>query len=204
MAERFNLPALFLGVSFLAVLGAITHLGMIITATWLLIFLPILLGAFYSSQLYRLATVWTPRSVFKNSLLVVGGGFVIMFLFMLSCHYFPELYPANTDRNEDITFGPMIYIGAILFAVLPIILYSAFAIWLPTGLASGESNGVTAIVHGGFWGLLLFVVCLALEYATNSLFGGVREDMVRGHTILFWVNIVIGIGSFMVSNYHDI
>jgi hypothetical protein len=206
MPKVYHLPAFLLSVSFLSALLAVSHGAMVLPkwpSLWLVILAPVVLGAVYSFLLHRMSKGGAARSVFRSSLLVVVG-FALMFLWMLSLYYFPNLYPDQGSGNVD--FGYVIYLGTVFLAVPLITLYSIYALWLPTKLASEKPDRacdgrVIAILHGGGWGLLLVLLCFAISYPTNALFAGSYEQTLRDVVKLLYAELAVCMVTFLASGF---
>jgi hypothetical protein len=204
MSKVFHVPTLFLSVSFISALLSIGHGTMVVPREHqvLVTFLPpVMLGVIYSLLLNRMAKSGVARFVFRSSLLTVVG-FVLMFLWMISLYYFPNLYPNDGYSGNDFTF--IIYLGVAFFAVPVITLYSIFALWLPTKLATEASSGggdgrVIASIHGGFWGLSLFLLCFAIYFPTYAMFSGSYEQVLRGVKNLASIELGICVATFIGS-----
>jgi hypothetical protein len=174
------------------------------SSPWLLILLPIVLGAIYSLLLHCMAKGGAAGSVFRSSLLIVIGVFTLLFLWMLSIHYFPDLYPNYSTENVGFDF--IIYLGVVFFAMPFITLFSIFTLWLLTKPASEKSVSASdgwggAMIHGGFWGLLLVVICFAISYPTYALVGASVEQIHRGVKNLIFVEVVVFSATFISSLY---
>jgi hypothetical protein len=203
MSKLFHLPTLLLSVSFLSALLAVGHgaVGTVIESPGLLFLLPIVLGATYSLLLYRMAKGGVADSVFRSSLVVVLG-LTVIFLWMLSGYYFPELYPNQGSGNAD--FGHVIQLLLVYLAIPAIILYSIFALWYPTKLATTASRGAggqrgAVIFFGGFWGLLLVAFCLAMSQPTYAFYTGNLEQFRNSVANVFFIEVVVCIATFIGS-----
>jgi hypothetical protein len=179
MPKVFYLPAFLLSLSFLKALLAVSHWMNVLvlpkeTIFWFSVAISplVVLGAAYSFLLYHMAKDGSAHLVFRSSLFTIIG-LVLMFLWMLSYLFFPNLYPNNLAKGEDL--GIILYLAVAIFAVPTVTLYSIFALKLPTKLAGDTSRirPITiSIIHGGFWGLLLFVFCFEIYRPTYAMFTG--------------------------------
>jgi hypothetical protein len=198
MSKVFHLPTLLLSISFISALLAVGHGPMMFSSNWLVLLLPIALGSIYSFLLNRMARNDSARSVFRSSLLTALG-LVLTFLWLISFYYFPELYYYHGSGNTD--FGFILSDLIVTFAIPVITLYSIFALWLPTKLAIRESSGeqVIAIIHGGFWGLLLVAFCIPISSPTFGMFSGSYGQILLNVRNLAFIELGICIATLIAS-----